>query len=391
MKNAWMKIAVSMMLFCLCGAAPSFGDAMADPSGGNLFYTRASASPETSGGPSEITPMGLGPIATGGSEMTVSVMLDQFENPMDLYLALMLMDPYYAIYVVNSQGEPKDINEGLIPWRSNSSDPIDEIIFENIPASNLPTCDYKLYLIAAPAGTPADAWSDYYAWETEFTNQDAGDSGWEYEFFLDFYARESVQLACAYPCSTSIVPLIHFRIEGGFDFQGNNVSGSGTVTIKHTDPCTIVEQDGGGDGASCTVHGSTTGSFTIGGYSTGVVSVTGEGFQTKVNLTFTEETPANLDVTFYWRNPATGAVTTQPVTYYAGAFKRVLELAGLYGAPFEIPAVVCDGWMTETLEAAISKTFAGSYLFPPAPGITRTMEGEGALYFYKSPFHVDGL
>ncbi len=391
MKMFWTKIIVSTVLFFLCGAAPSLGDAMADPSGGSLFYVRASASPETSGGPPEITPVGVGPIATGGNEMTLSVMLDPFENPVNLYLAIMLLDPYYAIYLVNSQGELKDVNEGLVPWRSNSNESMDETIFENIPTSGLPACDYRVYLIAAPVGTSAGALTDYYAWETDFTNRDPGGAGWEYEFFIDFFVRESVQLSCAYPCSTTIVPLIHLRMEGGFDFQGNNVSGRGTVTVKNTDPCTIVEQDGGGAGASCAVEDSTNGSFTIDGYSTGVVSVTGEGFQTKVNLTFTEETPLDLNVTYAWQNPATGAITRQPVAYYAGAFKRILELSGLYGAPFEIPAVVCDGWMTETLEAAISRTFEGSYLFPPAPGITRTMDGEGSLYFYKSPFHIDGL
>jgi len=390
MKKSWLKTKMLMLFLCVSYPAPGLSDVIPSPSGQAFFFTNSSDSAETGTDPSQIIPVGIGPIATGGNTLTLSVSLEQFASPVDIYLGILLPDPSTGILLVNREGLLQNISEGLVPWSSNVAEAVNKTLFENIPTSGLPVGGYSVYLMVSPAGTSADVLTDYYLWESKFTNSDSSGSSYEYEFFVEYYIKESVQLSCAYPCATSIVPVIRLNIEGGFNILNNQVTGSGTISARYIAPCTIAEQDGGGEGSSCVISGSTSGTFTIDGYTKGVTSVTGYGFQPKVELTFTEETRLDLDGTYYWVNPATGVVTQLSLTYYAATFSALFEASGLYGTPFEIPTVVCDGWMDQTLEAAISATFGSTITIPGTPWTLRSVTGDGQLFFYKAPFHVSG-
>ncbi len=107
-------------------------------------------------------------------------------------------------------------------------------------------------------------------------------------------------------------------------------------------------------------------------------------------MTLTEETPVALIATNTWVNPATGVATVLPLTYHAGSFSALLEASGVYNTPFEVTTVVCDGWMTQNLESEVSGSFEGRITVPGATGSMRFFDGKGQLFFYESPFHIDG-
>ena len=390
MKHSWLWSKMLMLFLYISSPAPGLCDVIPSPSGQEFFFTNSSDSPETGADPSQLMPVGIGPIATGGNTLTLSVLLDQFAGPVDIYLGFLLPDPAAGIFLVNREGSLQNISEGLVPWSSNVAEPVNRTLFQNIPTSSLPAGEYNVYLMVTPAGTSAGTLSDYYLWQSRFTNIDSTGSGYEYEFFVEYSIKESVQLSCEYPCATSVVPVIRLNIEGGFNILNNQVTGTGTISARYMAPCAILEQNGGGDGSSCVISGSTSGTFTIDGYAKGVTSVTGYGFQPTVELTFTEETHLDLDGTYYFVNPATGVVTQRALTYHAAAFSALFEASGLYGTSFEIPTVVCDGWMDQTLEAAVSATFGSTITIPGAPGMARSVTGNGQLFFYKAPFHIDG-
>ncbi len=390
MKISWLKAKMLLLFICVSYPASGVCDVIPSPSGQEFFFTDSSVSAETNIAPSQMIPVGIGPIATGGNSLTISVSLDQFANPVDIYLGFLLPDPSTGILLVNRDGFLQNIDEGLVPWLSNVDEPVNRILFENIPTSSLAVGEYNVYLMVTPAGTLADELSDYYLWQSRFTNSDSISSGYDYGFFIEYNIKESVQLSCEYPCATSVVPVIKLNIEGGFNILNNEVTGTGTISAKYVAPCTIIEQGGGGEGSSCVISGSTTGTFSIDGYTKEVTSVTGYGFQPTVELTFTEETHLELDGIYYLINPATGVATQLSLTYHAAAFSALFEASELYGTPFEIPTVVCDGWMDQTLEAAISAAFGSTITIPGAPGMIRTLTGNGQLFFYKAPFHVAG-
>ncbi len=380
-----MLVTLGLSLLCV---ALSFAEEIPAPSGANSIYFPSSDVPSASATPSDAIPIGTGPIATGGSSLTLSVSLEAFAEAVDLYIGFLLPNSS-SISILNESGGLQDLSEGLIPWSGNVNQATSRTLFENISTSSLPTGTYRMYLLATPAGsTPIG--SDYYLWTSTFENRSTDSGDYAYKFFAEYAIKETNELVCPGPCATTVVPVVRLKIDGGFNIVNDQVSGSGTATVSYNDPCSIDSLGGGGAGWSCSVTGSTVGTFTISGYVTGVTSVTGYGFQPTARLTLTEETPVGLTGTHTWVNPATGVPTVLPLTYHADCFSELLESSGFYSTPFDIPTVVCDGWMTQTLETEVSESFDGIITVPGATGSTRYFAGEGQLFFYKSPFHIDG-
>jgi len=358
------------------------------PSGQKTIDFAASDVPFTDADPTRAAPFGIGPVAKGGNSLTLSVSLGAFAQPVDIYLGI-LAPGSNSITIVNHRGGLQSLSEGLVPWRNNVHEPVSETLFQNVPTSGISTGTYQLYLLTIPAGN-APLGPDYYLWKTSFANRKTGEGIYEYQFFVEYEINESNVLVCPSPCATTVVPEVRLKIEGGFNIVNDRVSGTGSVRVTYNAPCGIDSLEGGGANYSCSVTGTTPGTFAIDGYVTGTKSVTGYGFQPTVALTLTEETPVGLIATNTWVNPATGVATVLPLTYHAGSFSALLEASGVYNTSFEVPTVVCDGWMTQTLESEVSASFEGSLTVPGATGSMRYFDGTGQLFFYESPFHIDG-
>ncbi|MEJ2696118.1 MAG: plastocyanin/azurin family copper-binding protein [Candidatus Sulfobium sp.] len=138
------------------------------PQTAQTFTYSAVALPSLSTSPAEAQPIGIGDVATGGANLAISVALDQFEGPVDIYFLLynQSIDPV-NIYQLTSSGQLQTLAAGLAPWIPSSPGPINQTLFGTIPLSSLPPGTYLLGVAVMPAGDQSLA--KFYLWVTDFT------------------------------------------------------------------------------------------------------------------------------------------------------------------------------------------------------------------------------
>jgi hypothetical protein len=139
------------------------------PTNCQSFTYSATTSPELSIDPSQAKPMGLGNIAEAGDTLSIRVQTNQFSGPVDIYFGLYSPEiDTDNIYLLTSGGVFQKSSEGLAPWKTNITGPIDEFLFGPIAASSLPEATYLFYLLVTPADSMDLA--DYYLWSTYLVN-----------------------------------------------------------------------------------------------------------------------------------------------------------------------------------------------------------------------------
>ena len=123
------------------------------------------ASPIKSIEPAQAKPIGVGSVAMGGNTLSLHISLDQFAGPVNIYFAVYskAIDPN-NYYLLKPDNTFQTHATGFIPWRANTTGPIDEALLGDIPTSSLPPGIYDLYLLVSPSGSP----SNYYLWTTYF-------------------------------------------------------------------------------------------------------------------------------------------------------------------------------------------------------------------------------
>jgi hypothetical protein len=116
--------------------------------------------------PSQAKPIGVGCVATGENFINLHVGLGQFTEPIDIYFALYLpsLDP--NIYLLTSDNNLQLLDSGIVRWKENVPNTIDEYIVRDIPVSLLPSGVYYFGLLATPAGGSLDG--SFYLWLTYF-------------------------------------------------------------------------------------------------------------------------------------------------------------------------------------------------------------------------------
>jgi len=136
------------------------------PAGGQDFSYAPTNLPVLNTDPSQAKPMGIGPVAEGGSTLNIIIDIDQFSGPVDIYFGLYLpeLDPY-NIYLFTSGGTFQPLSDSPAPWKANITGPIHESLFGSIETSMLLRGNYYLYLLVTPAGSL----SNYYLWTTGFS------------------------------------------------------------------------------------------------------------------------------------------------------------------------------------------------------------------------------
>ena len=141
-------------------------------------------SPVISADPSTAEPIALGSVAESGDTLSIHIALSEFSGPVDVYLALSApdIDPH-NIYILKSDNTFQLPSAVLEPWKGNTTGPIDEPLFGDIPTSLLPAGTYYLYL----AVTPAFSLDTYYLWTTYFVIQRDGGGGSTYSIFPENY------------------------------------------------------------------------------------------------------------------------------------------------------------------------------------------------------------
>lgn len=134
------------------------------PTGQQSFVYPATASPVASTDPAQARPVGVGSIATGGTAVSIEISTLQFSGPADVYFGISApsIDPNNIYLLYN--GSLHKLSEGLVPWKSSASGPLNETPFGTIAASSLTPSTYNLYLAITPAGST----STFYLYQTNF-------------------------------------------------------------------------------------------------------------------------------------------------------------------------------------------------------------------------------
>ena len=136
------------------------------PTSPGSFSYVPTASPLISSDPFEARPVGVGPVAAGGENVSLRVSISRFSGSADIYFGIYMpaIDPG-EIYILTSDNTLRRFSAvGLVPWKADENGAVNESIFGDIPVSDLPAGRYTLYLMATPAGDTAP----YYRWSTNF-------------------------------------------------------------------------------------------------------------------------------------------------------------------------------------------------------------------------------
>lgn len=135
------------------------------PASQQSFIYASAESPATNTDPAQARPIGVGPVATGGSTLTLRINMLQFSGPVDVYFGIFApaIDPV-NVYLLDQNGSFQLLSNGLTAWKSNWAAPLDSTLFSNIPVSGLLSGQYYFYLAVVPAGSQ----SSFYLWQTNF-------------------------------------------------------------------------------------------------------------------------------------------------------------------------------------------------------------------------------
>jgi len=116
-------------------------------------------------GPANLKPFAIGNLSSGNLNLQIG--LPTFSEGVDVYLALQAdaIEPG-QVFVIDNNNNIKRLETGLLPWKTNVSNDIDESLFDNIPIAALPSALYKLYIAVMPTGETD--FSHYYFWSASF-------------------------------------------------------------------------------------------------------------------------------------------------------------------------------------------------------------------------------
>src|SRR3990172_8746841 len=106
--------------------------------------------PELDPNPSLMKPVGVGSVATGGDDLEIRVETGNFENAVDIYLAISAPAIVPDLYLLTPTGL-QPFTGILVPWKAGVAG-VSESPFGSIPVSLLPPATYNLFLAVTPAG-----------------------------------------------------------------------------------------------------------------------------------------------------------------------------------------------------------------------------------------------
>lgn len=224
-KKVSVTAAVWVLVFGLCWAVQA--QVMPLPTAPQGFDYPPTANPVLNADPSLARPIGVGPVAEGGTVVRLRVALPAFSGPVDLYFGIMApaLDPFH-LYLLRPDGQLAIYQTELIPWKSGLTQPLDEFLFGDIPTAALPPGLYHCYLLASPAGNL----SFYDLWHTYFVIRDMSGGCGNYNgprsFSMTFDHYALVNQGW-YRQEFRITGVVPFSLR-----EDNTLSGSGTLEIS---------------------------------------------------------------------------------------------------------------------------------------------------------------
>ena len=133
------------------------------PAGGQVFSYAPAVEPVAGTDPASVKPIGAGPLAAGEPTLSLRISLGQFPGPVDIYFGVYApaIDPD-NIYLLGADNTLQPLSADSGPWRENTTGPVEERLFGDIPVSSLSSGTYTFYLMATQHGDL----HNYYLWTT---------------------------------------------------------------------------------------------------------------------------------------------------------------------------------------------------------------------------------
>lgn len=127
------------------------GNAMPMPNTQQLLTPAAAGSPVISIDPAQANPFGFGPVASGGSILSLTAGISALSAPVDLYVGIRIGTEIY-LFDANNNIHPLS-TDGLIKWRSNTTGAINNVSLlpPGIDMSSIPGT-YTFYFLITPPG-----------------------------------------------------------------------------------------------------------------------------------------------------------------------------------------------------------------------------------------------
>ncbi len=122
--------------------------------------------PVTFGNQYEIKPFATGQLNKG--TLSLRIALPEFDGPVNIYLGLYA--PAYfpnEVFLINSDNELVKLSDGIVAWKENASNSIDEKLFGNIDTNLLKHGKYTIYTVVTPAREIQDG-IPFYLWSSTF-------------------------------------------------------------------------------------------------------------------------------------------------------------------------------------------------------------------------------
>jgi predicted outer membrane repeat protein len=134
------------------------------PSGANTFSYLPTVEPELDPLPSQSKPLAVGDVEH--RQLSLQVRLLPYTEPVDIYLALWFipLDAKQVYLVTEGDNIQPWSQEGLVPWKTESTGSVDSALFGNISLAAFPPGVYRLAIMVAPAGRT----DEFHLWLTQF-------------------------------------------------------------------------------------------------------------------------------------------------------------------------------------------------------------------------------
>lgn len=145
-----------------CAAPPLFA-AVPIPAGRDSFSCAPIKDPFVSDDPALANPIGVGPFAEGGSRIDVHLAFGKCGGAVDMYFGVYAPSVNRsAILILHPDRSLSPLSQGLIPWKANVTEAVDEVLFSDLPMKILASGAHRFYFQVTPAGSQAA----YFRWST---------------------------------------------------------------------------------------------------------------------------------------------------------------------------------------------------------------------------------
>ncbi len=153
-----------MTALCLavtCMAAVSFGAPIPVPESVRTFSYPAITLPFVDEDPADSRPLALGPAASGGTTLRITVRIGEYEGPVDLIVAVYAPTVFSDdLLLFNDEGDLVPLSGGIVAWKTGITGP-GEYAFPGLSTDAFPPGKYTFFAAVTPTGNPAlfHAWS----------------------------------------------------------------------------------------------------------------------------------------------------------------------------------------------------------------------------------------